>query len=452
MKITFAITVCNEIQEIKRLLSFLFKNKRDNDDIVVLFDTKNGTQEVENYLSNVIEPNFLYFKDEFENHFGCWKNKLKNLCKGDYIFFIDADEIPNLDFFLKLPNILKEYPNNDLFYIPRINTVKGLTESHIIKWKMNVKNNWINFPDYQVRLIKNLPYIFWTNAVHEVITGFKNPITLPPKEDFSLYHEKEIQRQEKQNDNYDKIAAFDFSNRLNIIYRTCDSVSVTSNYNQKRDFGTKSEIIIKCFDSLVKALKVFNGEYRLYVVNDHVSERVKSHLESYNIITKLFNLDKGGNGQSFIKCLDINLECFGNILFLEDDYYLNENIFNEMIFFKTKTINTPKFTHKHICLYPLDEDNYNKPELCYVMTGKSHHWKTVTHTTCTFMIDDFILKDQLQNLQRFGLYGSPGINEDNTINLVYKKFPCFSPLPSLVEHMQYYNCLSPFSKFKKEKL
>ena len=95
-----------------------------DDDIVVLFDTKNGTQEVENYLSNVIEPNFLYFKDEFENHFGCWKNKLKNLCKGDYIFFIDADEIPNLDFFLKLPNILKEYPNNDLFYIPRINTVK----------------------------------------------------------------------------------------------------------------------------------------------------------------------------------------------------------------------------------------------------------------------------------------------------------------------------------------
>ena len=34
MKISYAITVCNEIEEIKKLVSFLIANKRDVDEIV----------------------------------------------------------------------------------------------------------------------------------------------------------------------------------------------------------------------------------------------------------------------------------------------------------------------------------------------------------------------------------------------------------------------------------
>jgi hypothetical protein len=38
MKISYAITVCDELEEIKRLVSFLLSNKREQDEIVILFD------------------------------------------------------------------------------------------------------------------------------------------------------------------------------------------------------------------------------------------------------------------------------------------------------------------------------------------------------------------------------------------------------------------------------
>ena len=42
MKISYAITVCNEFIEIQRLLHFLLKHKRYQDEIVILFDKANG--------------------------------------------------------------------------------------------------------------------------------------------------------------------------------------------------------------------------------------------------------------------------------------------------------------------------------------------------------------------------------------------------------------------------
>ena len=42
MKISYAITVCNEFEEIQRLVNFLLKNKRPEDEIIVLYDINNG--------------------------------------------------------------------------------------------------------------------------------------------------------------------------------------------------------------------------------------------------------------------------------------------------------------------------------------------------------------------------------------------------------------------------
>ena len=39
MNISYAIPVCNEYKEVKRLISFLLKNKNSKDEIVVLFDS-----------------------------------------------------------------------------------------------------------------------------------------------------------------------------------------------------------------------------------------------------------------------------------------------------------------------------------------------------------------------------------------------------------------------------
>ena len=207
MIISYAITVCNEFVEIQKLIPFLLKHKRSEDNIVVLFDQKNGDKNVEEYLrAKSINGEISWHGGDFEHHFADWKNKLTSLCTGDYIFQIDADEIPHTSLITALPMILESNPDNEVYLIPRVNTVEGLTQEYINKWRWNVNDNgWINFPDYQWRIWKNVPNIRWVNKVHEKLQGFKTYAPLPAKEELSLYHPKDIERQVKQNNYYDTL-------------------------------------------------------------------------------------------------------------------------------------------------------------------------------------------------------------------------------------------------------
>ena len=206
MKITYAVTVCNEFIEIQRLVNFLLQHKRVQDNIVILYDEVNGDPAIEQYLrSHSINGAFAWHKAKFENHFADWKNKLSSLCNGDYIFQIDADEVPHETLMEVLPDILKGN-NIEVIRVPRVNTVEGLTESHITKWGWNVDaEKRINWPDYQWRIWKNIPAIKWTNKVHEQLTGFSSYSNLPDVVEMSLYHPKTIERQEKQNNYYNTL-------------------------------------------------------------------------------------------------------------------------------------------------------------------------------------------------------------------------------------------------------
>ena len=207
MKISYAVTVCNELQEIKRLIGYLVEGKRRKDEIVILFDSKNGTKEVEEALDvlNTIDWYKLH-KAPFNNHFADWKNLLTSLCTGDYIYQIDADELINENLFEYLPSILEQNKEVDVYRVPRINTVEGLTQEHIQKWGWKVdEKGWVNFPDYQWRIYKNNGKIKWKNKVHEVLEGHKSISYLPLEEPWCLRHPKTIERQEKQNNYYDTL-------------------------------------------------------------------------------------------------------------------------------------------------------------------------------------------------------------------------------------------------------
>ena len=143
---------------------------------------------------------------EFEGHFADWKNKLTSYCSGDYIFQIDADEIPHKNLIDNLPVLLEANPEVDMLRVPRVNTVEGLTQEHIKKWGWNVnEKGWVNWADWQMRIYRRHPDIKWVNKVHEVLEGFKIHSMLPAEEEWALYHPKDIKRQEKQNAYYDTL-------------------------------------------------------------------------------------------------------------------------------------------------------------------------------------------------------------------------------------------------------
>lgn len=200
MKISYAITVYNELEEIIYLIEFLKKTKRTEDEIVVLFDDK-GPDLVWKYLQSQEEFITLH-PANFKNDFAEWKNKLNKLCTGDYIFQIDADEVPN-EFLIENLHIILENNQSDIILVPRVNYVKGITPQHLQAWgwKQNDKG-WVQWPDHQWRIYKNTPEIKWKNKLHEVLDGYNTYANLPEIEEYALYHFKSIERQEKQNNYY----------------------------------------------------------------------------------------------------------------------------------------------------------------------------------------------------------------------------------------------------------
>ena len=206
MTISYAITVCNELEEIQKLLNFLQLKIRQEDEIVIQYDDQSVTDEVMEYLT-LMEKMHKYTIVGFplNKDFGSFKNNLKQSCTKDYIFQIDADEIPHEVLVEYLPQLL-ESNQVDVIFVPRVNTVEGLTDEHIQKWKWKVnEEGWVNWPDYQLRIYKRTDDVEWRNKVHETITGYDTFSNFPAEEHWALYHPKQIDRQEKQNEFYETI-------------------------------------------------------------------------------------------------------------------------------------------------------------------------------------------------------------------------------------------------------
>jgi hypothetical protein len=201
--ISYAITACNEHVELERLLDHLEDWLREEDEVVIQLDTT-ATEEVKALCFDYMRSNWNVIEFGLNQDFASFKNNLKNNCTKDYIFQIDADEYPSEQLITSLPEILELNPRGELYAVPRINTVEGLTQEHIQKWRWYVnENGWVNYPDYQTRILKNIPEIKWINKVHERLVGAKNGFHLP--EGYDLIHPKTIERQEKQNNFYNTL-------------------------------------------------------------------------------------------------------------------------------------------------------------------------------------------------------------------------------------------------------
>ena len=135
MKISYAITVCNEHTEVNKLLTFLFEHKRKQDQVVVQMDTT-ATKDVWTVCESFENTPFDEYKlieCALNKNFASYKNNLNKNCDGNWIFQIDADEIPNKYLLEALPFILEANDETEAFWVPRVNTVAGITDEHIAK-------------------------------------------------------------------------------------------------------------------------------------------------------------------------------------------------------------------------------------------------------------------------------------------------------------------------------
>ena len=206
MKISYAILTHNEGEYVERLLTHLVECKRPEDEIVVLDDYSSDPLTRAILEEHEAMETIRLARHELGGDFAAQKNRLTDLCEGDVIFQIDADEIPSRMLIEHLPALVEGNPTCEVFLVPRVNTVEGLTDEHIRRWGWTVDEaGRVNWPDYQWRIYRNQETIRWANRVHERLVGFAHYGFVPPMEEMALIHAKEILRQESQNAFYDTL-------------------------------------------------------------------------------------------------------------------------------------------------------------------------------------------------------------------------------------------------------
>jgi hypothetical protein len=179
--------------ELNSLLSFLVKVIDDEDEVNVLVDSGKVTEEVKTIL-NKFEDRIIVNEREFCGNFSDHRNYHITKCTGDYIFVLDADEIPQELLIRNIKNF-----DSDILTVPRINIIPGYTEEWCKKMGFTVNDmGWINWPDYQGRFFKNNGKIKWSRGLHERLIGSDKVMNTPTNPRLSLWHIKTVEKQDKQ--------------------------------------------------------------------------------------------------------------------------------------------------------------------------------------------------------------------------------------------------------------
>ena len=77
------------------MVPFILEHKRIEDEIVILYDEKNGNSKILDFLLPYNKlPNVQTWRSfDFSNNFADWKNLLNSYCRGEFVFQLDADEM-----------------------------------------------------------------------------------------------------------------------------------------------------------------------------------------------------------------------------------------------------------------------------------------------------------------------------------------------------------------------
>lgn len=216
MKISYLITTHNETKELARLLERLVNNilgKKIDDELVILDDYSNNAATVAILEETAKIPFVRVVQHKLDGDFGTHKTHGSRQCNGSFIMQLDADEYLTPVLLDNIHEVVEMNPAVELYRIPRINIVRGLTADDAKRWGWRVTTvdgfgklpiiNW-DCGDYQSRLYKNDERIKWSKKLHETIIGAQVTTQLPLDPTLAIIHDKTIERQTAQNEFYNK--------------------------------------------------------------------------------------------------------------------------------------------------------------------------------------------------------------------------------------------------------
>ena len=175
------------------MINFLLKVKDEEDEINILVDSTKVTPQVRDVLKSY-DDKIVVNEREFDGKFSDHRNYHASKCTGDYIFAIDADEMPQDALLTNIKSF-----EGDIMFIPRINICPGYTADWVTDYKFNLNEmGWVNWPDYQGRIFKNDENIKWSRGLHEVVSGTDKMVQLQADPRIALWHIKSIEKQDNR--------------------------------------------------------------------------------------------------------------------------------------------------------------------------------------------------------------------------------------------------------------
>lgn len=211
MKISYLVTCKNETLELLELIEKL-KTHIDfnaaNDEVVILDDFSDN-EETKKILDKARSYGFSVVQHALNKNFAEHKNYGSKRCVGDYIVQLDADEYLWPELLQNMHELIKSNPTVELYRVPRVNIVRGATQQDAAMWGWHMSTlpeyfgnepiiNW-NHGDYQSRIYKNSLKIQWQKPLHETVVGAEYVTMLPKELEWSIIHDKTIDRQKAQN-------------------------------------------------------------------------------------------------------------------------------------------------------------------------------------------------------------------------------------------------------------
>lgn len=183
--VSFCILAHNETSSLAKLLHMLYKSKGVGDEIVVIDDYSTNTQTIKILEDAQHRYGVRTFRHHLDHNFAAQRNFGTQMCRGDYVFAIDSDQLPSLYLMQNMQKILST--GSDIYRVPTVTYIGDCD------WR---NTNWQGFVNinYRGTLYKNCSAVKWVNYIHEVTDGSEKIEVLPWSERCSVIEHKNEQK------------------------------------------------------------------------------------------------------------------------------------------------------------------------------------------------------------------------------------------------------------------